>query len=407
MSAAAALAPRPTQQQQQQSELLDFYSDEFLTDWVNARLVEIFPQPWEQFYPNTTVRVSSRFTGRTATWAGEYSVSHSRITLNLSAFAPLRDKPEELHRALRSVLLHELCHHVQYWGETRDRKPHSPAHGAAFRRLMRFVNSFYKEEIVSVYHALRVRSISPKLQRRALAMLALTASANEHEAALAAARFAEFQLRYEVDLSPEAGAMAEALPPMDDQVILVAKQASTWLRHLLDAIASINSCKLYWQRKDGSVAVHLVGRETKIAQAYETMQYLIEAIERAVTKERVEAKASGSLARAGRSYFMAFREGVAATVGQSLRYRHETRLRDGIAATDKINHIPGLVVQEHFKKEKVALDDFLRAEKYGFRRSSAGGSRDANGHSRGRAAGASIGVDPQVRSGRRLALAGG
>jgi predicted SprT family Zn-dependent metalloprotease len=393
--------------QQQDPNLLNFYSADTLTHWVNARLVEIFPQPYPQFYPSTTVQFRSQFNGRQANWAGEYSNCGGHITLNLAAFTPLRDKPQELHRALRSVLLHELCHHVQRWQAIREGVPISPPHGAVFRGLMRFVNGFYNEEIVSVYHALRMRSTCPKTHRRALALLALTTSANEHEAALAAARFAELQLRYELDLSPEAGAMVEGLPPMDDQVIHIAKQASTWLRYLLGAIAETNSCKLYWHRQDGSVAFHLVGRETKIAQAYEVMEYLIEAIDRAVNKERVEAKASGSPARSGRSYFMAFREGVAATVYHSLKARHAERLKDGIVADNKINHIPGLVLQAHFKKEQAALEEFLRGESYRFRSTTAGGSRSAYGKARGREAGAAIGLDPQVRSSRRLALTGG
>lgn len=407
LEAPLAVVVSPETDSDQPPFLAECYNSEDGTNQIESFLSGIlrcvFADEHKCGIPTPSVQFTDRFHKKETNWAASYTERALLIQINRSAFDPIKDKPQELSEALRSVILHELCHHVQYW---RHRRTPIAPHGKEFREALRQVNCYYGEEIVTVYHSLRMKTLSPRLHRKALALLSLTTSPNEHEAALAAARFTEFQLKYEVELSPEAQALQAGLPPMDDQCFYVAKQASTWLRKLFSAIADTHACKLYWRKNSDCSATRffLVGRETKIAQAYEVAQYLVQAIDRAVDREKFEAKKEKSLARRGRSYFMAFREGAAQAVASSLRLQHKSRLADGLMTADGVGHIPGLVLASHFEKERAAVDEFLKAEKYRFRSTSAVGSRSFAGRVNGRAAGSRIGVGPQVSSGAPRSL---
>lgn len=421
-----------------------------LTHWLNEQARELFPLPIPTSYlpgerrpvQPLQVRIDPVLRGKLKHCAGYYTSSwrgDGEVVLNAAAFTPLEQDGPALAAALEAVLLHELCHHVQ-----RHQHGHGVAsHGREFRELMWHINGQLQRDVVTTYHSLQLRPAgaeAEKLQRRALALLARTTSSNEHEAALAAAKYTELSLAFDLQLDPATGALAQGLPPHDDVCVHVAKRADAWRRELLQAIADVNSCKLYWQPKAEFVQFRLVGRPHKIDQAYDTVDYLLEAIERCMEAERKAAKQdpwikgekqvfyeapccmldsraetlmySSAMVhilqrRSGRSYWGAFREGVVASINSRMRADHKRRLQEGIAASDNgMRHVPALVVQDHFRREQEAVESTLKDRGYSFRSSEVGGHRHGGGHQAGRAAGKQISLNRQVRSGPVKQLAG-
>jgi hypothetical protein len=377
--------------------------------WLHTQQTTLFPETAPPIHSFTWIVPTAK---REQHWAGSYQ--HLAITLNPEFFSGLSDP----HTAICDVLLHELCHHIQRYkfGDS------IPPHGREFRELAAYVNGRLRRDAVTHYHSL-ARTLegqaAERAQRKALALLARTTSANEHEAALAAAKYAEFTEKNNIVLDAHSAALADGLPVMVKEHVWTAKQRSAWLSTLVHTVAHTHACTYTYVRcYDACTKFYFYGRPVKISQAYDLLDYLVEAVGRVVAKAQQEAKKNPPVPEPfdpfaslfdpnyrprnsprGRSYWIAFREGVARRIAQSLMADHKRRLAEGVVASNGINHIPGLVLRTAFDKERSAADECLYDYYPGLRGkkgSSPSGARSRAGREAGYTAGAAVSVARQV-----------
>ena len=369
--------------------------------WLNEQLATLFPDmawPLRAFYWERSTS-AKKLRQR---WAGWYW--GSTISLDPDFFRGL--PPERQSQAIIDVGLHELCHHVQ-----RMKYGDVPTHGKEFRLLANHVNGVLRRQAVDTYHELAKTpegEEAARAQRTALALLARTTSSNEHEAALAAAKYAEFTSKNNLTLDSHAGALAGNLPEIVKEHIWTAKVMNTWLMRVLQAVSYTHGCTFTYRRtQDACTHIHFYGRSIKISQAYDMIEYLTGAIDRVVAKEmkadneakklhQREGRSTLAVPR-GRSYWMAFREGVAQRVAAALHADHKRRMEEGITAPNGITHVPGLVLKSAMAKEMEAANDYMTWLHPSLGRSVARkGSQSAAGRSAGYAAGASVSVAKQA-----------
>ena len=377
--------------------------------WLNEQINAFFPShtcrhPIRSFHWKAN---ASRAAVRDR-WAGWYR-SDRVIGLNPEYFSGIAD-PAQQDLAIVDTLLHELCHHFVAW-----EYGNVPSHGRQFRAMAYYINGQLGRDAVTIYHDLARTpegKDAARAQRTALALLARTTSSNEHEAALAAAKYAEFVASNNVRLDVHAETLASGLPVVVKEHVWTSKNMSLWLTSILGAVSEVNGCSYTYIRDSYSscTLTSFYGRPIKISQSYDLIEYLVEAVERVVAKAQRDAKKTGGVdafeAR-GRSYWGAFREGVAMRVAQSLRDDHKRRMDDGVVASNGITHVPGLVLRTALQQERAAAASFLEDLHPSVRSSSRSGSRSATGRSAGYAAGASVSVSRQAvgRSTRPLAAA--
>lgn len=369
-------------------------------DWVNQQLDELFGmgnQPVKSFQWESNVYGKPKWDR----WAGWYSPSYSAIYLNPEFFSGLGAK--EQSEAIENALLHEMCHHVQreIYGDG------VPSHGKEFRKLAYFVNGKRGRDAVQVYHSLAKTpegKEAEKAQKKALAILALTTSSNEHEAALAAAKYAQFTAQNNIVLDAYGQALSTGLPELVKEHVWTSKVKSTWLSTVLSAVAYTQGCVYTYIRDSACTRFHFYGRPNKISQSYDLIDYLAEAIERVVSKAKQEAKGE---APKGKSYWGAFREGVATRVASSLYGDHKRRMEEGLVASNGVSHVPGLVLKSSFDKERKASEEFLAQLHPRLGKGYSGaGSRSAAGRSAGYAAGGAISTARQTTGSSQRSLAG-
>lgn len=255
-----------------------------MLSWLNSQLATLFPNmawPLQAFFwerSNSSKQLKQR-------WAGWYT--DSNIYLDPDFFRGL--PAERQSRAIMDVALHELCHHVQ-----RSEYGDVPTHGKEFRLLANHVNGVLQRQAVDIYHELAKTpegEEAARAQRTALALLARTTSSNEHEAALAAAKYAEFTSKNNLTLDSHAEALAGNLPEIVREHIWTSKVMNTWLIRVLQAVAYTHGCTFTYRRTlDACTQIHFYGRSIKISQAYDMIEYLTTAIDRVVAKEMKEAK---------------------------------------------------------------------------------------------------------------------
>lgn len=357
-------------------------------DWVNSQLRQLF----EGFEPVQHFAWKQSDRGR---WAGSYQ--SSSIELNPDFFRGI-EQSQKQSIAIEDVLLHELCHHIQH-----QVAPSSPAHGKEFRELAYFVNGKLRRDAVTIYHDLAKTpegKEANRAQRKALALLARTTSSNEHEAMIAAAKYAQFIAANNISLDSRGEALANNLPLMIKEHVWTAKSLPHWLKTLLRDIAYVNACSWTYIRCEGCTKIHFYGRPHKICQAYDMIDYLSEAINRVVKNAQEQAAEPR-----GKSYWSSFREGVSDRVGRSLRDDHRKRMNEGVVAANGVSHIPGLVLQSSFDAERKASAELL-SEIHPRLRGSASttGSNSLTGRHAGMAAGASVSVARQTTGRKTLSL---
>mgnify|MGYP001806090228 CR=1 FL=1 len=378
--------------------------------FINDHLTSLFIQPPPP--PIQSFRWDRSRSKRRDRWAGWYQ--DRRIHLDPQFFSGIAD-PKQQHQAIEDVLLHELCHHIQYLTY-----PHSPMHGREFRELAYYVNGKMGRDAVTIYHSLAKTpegQEAERAQRKALALLARTTSSNEHEASLAAAKYAQFVAQNNITLDAHAETLANGLPVMVEEHIWTAKQMTASLSYILNAVAHVNGCTFAYWRTGACTKIRFYGRPSKISQSYDLIEYLTEAVDRVVKKEQAEdnkvkaqQRREGMEALAaprGRSYWIAFREGVARRAAQALLDDHKRRMAEGMTVNNGINHIPGLVLQSAFEKEQTASDEFMSELHPKLGKGSRLGARSHSGRSAGYAAGSAISVARQAcgSSTRSLAAA--
>jgi hypothetical protein len=370
--------------------------------WLNEQLEELFSfgasdyiRLFRWMRPATGQKIKQR-------WAGWYC--NNEITLNPDFFSGI-DNPAKQSEAIQNVLLHELCHHVQritYGANV-------PPHGKEFRKLAFYVNGKLNRDAVDIYHSLAKTpegEEAERAQRKALALLARTTSSNEHEATLAAAKYAEFIAKNNIVLDSHAQVLANVLPEIVKEHIWTSKVKATWLSTILSAVAYTQGCVFTYIRTQASCTqFHFYGRPIKISQSYDLIDYLTEAVDRVVAKAKEQAKGE---APKGKSYWMAFREGVACRVAKSLYDDHNRRMEEGLIASNGISKVPGLVLKSAFEKEREAAKEFLSDLHPNLRKgtASAGAQSDA-GRYAGYSAGGSISTARQAVGIRQRALTGG
>lgn len=371
-----------------------------ILNWLNAQLDSLFGMAME---PLTSFKWErpKQAKGVRDRWAGFYT--GSTITLDPDFFRGIENSAQQ-SEAIQDTLLHELCHHVQRRCYGYD----VPSHGKEFRKLAYFVNGKLNRDAVQVYHSLAKTpegKEAERAQKKALALLALTTSSNEHEASLAAAKYAQFVARNNIVLDAHSEALAEGLPVIVKEHIWTSKVKATWLSTIMGAVAYTQGCVYTYVRTNGACTqFHFYGRPIKISQSYDLLDYLTEAIDRVVAKAKAEMKGE---APKGKSYWMAFREGVAKRVANSLYDDHNRRMEEGLTASNGISHVPGLVLKSSFQKEKQAAMDFMYEVNPKLGKGSSGaGSRSAEGRSAGYSAGGSISTVRQTTGSSQRALAG-
>jgi len=160
-----------------------------------------------------------------------------------------------------------------------------------------------------------------KILDRVKKLLELSKSANEHEAAQAAARAAELMQAHEIT-----EAMLEVTRQGEDSVERVSEQIVdrtctdddrkvAWRMHLVAGVARANDCRVY----SYGGTYHLVGRDSAVAAATYVVQWLFHEVDRladeAWLQEGADLAAVGQRPRAWKN---AFRVGAAVEIRSRL-----------------------------------------------------------------------------------------
>lgn len=318
--------------------------------------------------------------------AGYYYHKTKSIALNSLILTPT------MTIEIEETLLHELIHLWQY-NHPDESVVIQPPHGKAFRLEMYRINGILGREAVKIYHNYQMPE-SEKILRKAKALLARTQSNNEHEAMIAAAKFTQYLQQYDLQLSDELLLLAQELPELEEQVVAISKVADSWRKILLSGLAYVNACQLFWQRKVGYIQWKMIGREHRLAQVVLLYDYLEESLEKLVKLKQKELKKEGI--KQDKSYWNAFRVGIANNINERLRADFERRLNQGIEASQEVNCISALTVQNWFNSEKLAVTEFLNQQNYKFRKTRGIAISNSAGYNDGNSAGNSINTNQQI-----------
>lgn len=329
--------------------------------------------------------------------AGHYIHKTKTIQLN----RPILDHPE-MEQATLDVLLHELIH-VWQSNHPDFEITIEPSHGKAFRAQMYRLNGMLGRDAIAVYHNYQLPG-NEGILRKAMALLARTQSENEHEAAIAAAKFTEYMQRYDLQLDNETLLLTDELPQLEDQVVAISRIADSWRKILLSGLSYIFACHLYWKSKGSFVEWHMIGREHRLDQVVFLYDYLEEAIQRLVAKEQEINRKQGI--SKGRAYWVSFRVGIAHNIYERLKQDFEQRMKEGINANTDYNNVSALVVQNWHHSEKQAVADFIETQEYSFRSAKSSLISNEAGFCDGKEAGNSVSINRQLKTSSTKLLQG-
>jgi GNAT superfamily N-acetyltransferase len=246
-----------------------------------------------------------------------------------------------------------------------------------------------------------------KIIDRIRKLLSLSKSANEHEAAQAAARAAELMLKHEIEeaqLGDE-----EVVEDVEEEQVDETGQRVPWKAHLQNGLALSMGCQMYTHRRYAGAGVGkmvcvymIVGQPSKVATIKYMYQYLSAEVARladvAYRQEHLECRRSGVEAPSARSWKNAFRLGAASTIFKRLmEQRKETHVKAAAAGQGT-----ALVVVEK-AQEDVAV--FVKKHHPRMRQAAAASYSSGSGYSAGAKAGRGVGLGGGARLGagaRRL-----
>lgn len=159
-----------------------------------------------------------------------------------------------------------------------------------------------------------------KIVERIRKLLALSQSANEHEAAAAAARAAELMAAHQL----HAATLTQAAPdPIGAHEIDRGGHAVSWRGILANGIAQSFGCRMYWKqgRQDGAryARTMVVGRAGDVDGVRYMYLYLSSEIERLAADAWTALPDRDRMCARPRSWKNAFRLGAATTIAGRLR----------------------------------------------------------------------------------------
>lgn len=168
-----------------------------------------------------------------------------------------------------------------------------------------------------------------KIIDRIRKLLALSKSANEHEAAMAAGQAADLMLKHEIEEASLCD--AEDTPEgVESETLEKGKQHTSWKRVLANGLCQSFGCQSYGDRLSGMAKTIIVGQPSKLATIRYMYQYLVAEIERlANATYRAHARFTTESAR---SWKNAFRLGASSAIYKRLlAQREETHAAARIA----------------------------------------------------------------------------
>jgi hypothetical protein len=225
-----------------------------------------------------------------------------------------------------------------------------------------------------------------KIIDRIKKLLSLATSANQHEAAQAAALAADLMLKHEIEEA--ALAPAEAAPEAVEESVLdeLGRQHVSWRGIIAAGLSKAHGCACYGTKEKGIAQTRVVGQPSKVATIRYMYAYLTSETDRladvAYRDEVLECRKSDVPAPSARGWKNGFRVGCAAEISKRLTaQRKETHAAARIAGQSSALVVVAdaeRAVERHMRREHPRL------------RSSSVRTSSRSGVSAGRAAGGNV-----------------
>jgi len=222
-------------------------------------------------------------------------------------------------------------------------------------------------------------------------LLRLSKSANEHEAANAAARAAELMAQHELSEAElrvtDGDVKAE---PIGDEKIdgETHKSASNWKGVVANGLAKSMGCRMYWT----GGAIKIFGRTSNIQAVSYTYQYLIAEIERLCDERWATVK--GQTWDHPKAWRMGFRLGASQTVYSRLVQQAVQKEAQQKVASKMFELAGAASVQSQalvlVKRDELEVINAYKAKSKGFKSKGYASTKSASGYHEGRAAGEGI-----------------
>lgn len=218
-----------------------------------------------------------------------------------------------------------------------------------------------------------MKAIHEKIKK----LLALSKSANQHEAAAAAARAAELMLKHQI---AEADITVEAEEdPIVNGFLFETKRRVGWKGVLTLGLARSLGCEAIVSRDGYSVQYRIVGT----ANAVSAIQYMAPSIINQINELADKSWKNASSSQSARAWKGSFRMAAARTVYFRLQDARETVLADAKEAGQE----NALIVLD---RQAIALKSYLTDLNVGAARRSTAGEGSMGGYLAGREAGKSV-----------------
>lgn len=223
-----------------------------------------------------------------------------------------------------------------------------------------------------------------KIIGRIRKLLSLSKSANEHEAASAAASAAKMMLEHEI----EEASLCDAPEAVEKSTLdETGKKRVPWKGILAHSLTVAHGCKAYTERSNGGATIKIVGQPSKVATIRYMYAYLVSEVNRLADlsfgDEHRECKASGVQPPSARSWKNAFRLGASSVIGKRLI---DQRKRTHIAAQLGGQKNALVVV----KSAEEAVQKYVRDNVKGIRSGTAARYSSRSGFASGKAAGKGV-----------------